>query len=126
MLVSTRARLRCQRLVAAVLLASAVTSGSLAVAAPASATTVGQQAVREASRHQGQAYQYGSAGPSRFDCSGLTMYVFKRLGRSLPHSSASQYNAPGVRHVSRSQLAAGDLVFTIRDGKIRHVFGRVS
>ena len=40
---------------------------------------------------------------------------------ALPHSSASQYNASGVRHVSRSQLAPGDLVFTIRDGRIGHV-----
>jgi cell wall-associated NlpC family hydrolase len=94
-----------------------------ATAAPAEAATatLGQRAVTEASHHYRAPYRYGSAGPSRFDCSGLTMYVFKRLGRSLPHSSASQYNASGVRHVSRAQLAAGDLVFTVRNGKIGHV-----
>ena len=94
----------------------------VATASPAEAsTTLGQRAVVEASHHYGQSYQYGAAGPTRFDCSGLTMYVFKRLGRTLPHSSASQYNATGVRHISRSSLAVGDLVFTIRDGRIRHV-----
>jgi cell wall-associated NlpC family hydrolase len=89
--------------------------------AEAATATLGQRAVTEASHHYKTPYQYGAAGPSRFDCSGLTMYVFKRLGRSLPHSSSSQYNASGVRHISRSQVAAGDLVFTIRDGKIGHV-----
>lgn len=89
--------------------------------APAEAATLGQRAAAEASRHYGKAYQYGAVGPTRFDCSGLTLYVFKRLGRTLPHSSAAQYNAPGVRHVSRASLAVGDLVFTIRTGRIRHV-----
>lgn len=94
----------------------------LAVAAPAeAATTLGQRAVTEAARHYQAPYRYGAVGPTRFDCSGFTMYVFQRLGRSLPHSSASQYNASGVRHISRASLALGDLVFTIRDGRIRHV-----
>lgn len=88
---------------------------------PAQATTLGQRAVAEAARHYGAPYQYGAAGPYRFDCSGLTLYVFARLGRSLPHSAALQYNARGVQHVSRAQLALGDLVFTIRSGGIRHV-----
>ena len=90
-------------------------------AAPAQAATLGQRAVVEAAHHYGQAYRYGAAGPTRFDCSGLTMYVFHRLGRSLPHSSASQYNARGVRHISRASLQVGDLVFTLRSGSIRHV-----
>ena len=109
------------RLLAIGLLTSAVTSTALVTAAPASAGTLGQRAVQEAARHYQAPYRYGSAGPSTFDCSGLTSYVFKRLGRSLPHSSASQYNASGVRHISKAQLAPGDLVFTIRDGRIRHV-----
>jgi cell wall-associated NlpC family hydrolase len=46
------------------------------------------------------------------------MFVFQRLGRSLLHNSEPQDDAAGVRHVSREQLAPGDLVFTIRDGRI--------
>ena len=91
------------------------------IASPAEATTLGQRAATEASHHYGQAYRYGAAGPTRFDCSGLTTYVFQRLGRSLPHNAAMQYNARGVRHVSRASLQVGDLVFTIRSGGIRHV-----
>jgi len=90
-------------------------------ASPAEATTLGQRAVTEASRHYGQAYRYGAAGPTRFDCSGLTTYVFQRLGCSLPHNAALQYSARGVRHVSRASLQVGDLVFTIRSGGIRHM-----
>ncbi len=90
-------------------------------ASPAEATTLGQRAVTEASRHYGQAYRYGAAGPTRFDCSGLTTYIFQRLGRSLPHNAAGQYGARGVRHVSRASLQVDDLVFTIRSGGIRRV-----
>ncbi|MCW2544909.1 MAG: glycoside hydrolase [Frankiales bacterium] len=94
----------------------------VAVATPAEASTsLNQRAVNEAAKHYGAPYKYGAAGPSRFDCSGFTRYVFGRLGRSLPHSSAAQYNAPGVHHISRSQVRPGDLVFTIRSGSIRHV-----
>jgi cell wall-associated NlpC family hydrolase len=122
MLVSTRARLRRKRLVAAVLLASAVMSGGLASASPASAATVGQQAVREASRHQGQPYVYGAAGPTKFDCSGYTMYVWGRLGKRLPHNSSQQYSSSAVRHISKSSKAVGDLVFmTNSSGRISHV-----
>lgn len=99
---------------------SAAALGSVGVV-PAEASTLNQRAVNEAAHHYGQHYQYGAAGPTRFDCSGLTMYVFRRLGRSLPHNAAAQYDARGVRHVSRAQLLPGDLVFTIRSGGIRHV-----
>jgi len=66
-------------------------------------------AVREAYRKLGSPYQWGAAGPSRFDCSGLTMWVWGKAGVSLPHSSQAQYS--GGRHVSRGNLQPGDLVF---------------
>lgn len=90
-------------------------------AAPASATTVplGARADTEARRHLGKPYSYGAAGPSRFDCSGFTLYVFARLGKRLPHNSRAQYDA--VRHVPRSEKRVGDLIFTKRSGVIRHV-----
>jgi cell wall-associated NlpC family hydrolase len=96
--------------------------GSLLVvgAAPAGASTPGASYIQEASRHHGQPYHYGSAGPNRFDCSGFTLYVFGRFGKRLPHSSSAQYNA--VRHVAKTAKQAGDLVF-FRDssGYIGHV-----
>jgi cell wall-associated NlpC family hydrolase len=95
--------------------------GLAATAAPATAgaTTLGQQADAEARRHIGKPYSYGAAGPSRFDCSGFTMYVFSRLGKRLPHNSRAQYDA--VQHVGRSEKRVGDLIFTKRNGRISHV-----
>jgi cell wall-associated NlpC family hydrolase len=54
-------------------------------------------------------YVWGTAGPNTFDCSGLTMMAWKAAGVSLPHNAAAQWSS--VPHISRSQLAPGDLVF---------------
>jgi len=54
-------------------------------------------------------YQWGAAGPNTFDCSGFTMAAWKSAGVSLPHNAAQQYSK--TRHISRSQLQPGDLVF---------------
>lgn len=111
-----------RRQLAVLLTGLAILAAPIATATPAeAATSLGQRAVSEAARHYGAPYKYGAVGPSRFDCSGFTRYVFGRLGRSLPHSSSAQYNAAGVHHISRSQVRPGDLVFTIRSGSIRHV-----
>ena len=65
---------------------------------------------------------YGTAGPHRFDCSGFTRYVWGRLGKSLPHSSAQQYSSSAVRHVAKSERTAGDLIFMKNSsGRITHV-----
>ncbi|HUR51622.1 MAG TPA: NlpC/P60 family protein [Mycobacteriales bacterium] len=66
-------------------------------------------AVREAYRKLGSPYRWGAAGPSSFDCSGLTMWSWGKAGVSLPHSSQAQYSSN--RHVSRSNVQPGDLVF---------------
>jgi len=67
-------------------------------------------AVRYAFSKLGDRYVYGTAGPNTFDCSGLTMAAWKAAGKSLPHNAASQYNT--VRHIAKSALAPGDLVFS--------------
>jgi cell wall-associated NlpC family hydrolase len=66
-------------------------------------------AVHEAYRKLGSPYRWGAAGPSSFDCSGLTMWVWGKAGVSLPHSSQAQYSSG--RHVSRGNIQPGDLVF---------------
>ena len=75
--------------------------------APASGNAAA--AVAYARAQVGKAYVYGAAGPSAFDCSGLTMMAWRQAGVSLPHSSGAQYS--GGRKVSRSDLQPGDLVF---------------
>lgn len=65
--------------------------------------------VRLALEHQGEPYVWGTAGPDRFDCSGLVWYVFKQLGVKLPRTVAGQYRSG--RPIPKDQLQPGDLVF---------------
>ena len=78
------------------------------------------QRVMKVARHQkGDPYVYGAAGPNAFDCSGLTMYVYKRAtGISLQHTATSQFRK-GDR-ISRKQARPGDLVFFHNSGGIYH------
>ena len=87
------------------------------------ATTVpvsgkGATAVETAKKYIGCSYVYGASGPSSFDCSGFTSYVFKQHGISLNRTAAGQYSN-GVA-VSRNQLQPGDLVMFGKSG-INHV-----
>jgi cell wall-associated NlpC family hydrolase len=96
--------------------------GASWTASPASAATVGQQAVLEASRQGGQPYVYGAAGPTKFDSSGYTMYVFAKMGKRLPHNASAQYSSSAVRHISQASKAVGDLLFMKNSGgRITHV-----
>jgi cell wall-associated NlpC family hydrolase len=74
----------------------------------------------------GYRYTYGGSSPSRgFDCSGLTSYIYRQFGVSLPHNAAAQYNtAYGASVGSMENLSPGDLVFfvgTTRGRGITHV-----
>jgi cell wall-associated NlpC family hydrolase len=73
-----------------------------------------------AKRYLGVDYNFGSASPDEFDCSGFTMFVFKIVGINLPHSAAAQANIGQA--ISKSNLEPGDLVFfqTYKPG-ISHV-----
>jgi cell wall-associated NlpC family hydrolase len=96
--------------------------GSEARTAAVSSTVVidvesfGQEVLSEAARHRGAPYRYGATGPSAFDCSGFTRYVFGRFGKSLPHNAAGQRHA--TRAVSRSSMRVGDLVFLDGNGHV--------
>ena len=54
-------------------------------------------------------YVWAASGPNAFDCSGLAMWCYGKVGISLPHSSSEQYHSG--QHVSRKDLQPGDLVF---------------
>ncbi|MEV4617096.1 C40 family peptidase [Asanoa sp. NPDC049573] len=77
-------------------------------------TPSGAKVLAEAKRHVGQPYRYAAAGPSAFDCSGYTMYVYRKAaGRKLPHKANSQQRYG--RAVSKSGARPGDLVI-VRSG----------
>ncbi|WP_051515751.1 C40 family peptidase [Candidatus Blastococcus massiliensis] len=78
-------------------------------AASAPAPAPAQVAVDTARAQVGKAYQYGAAGPDRFDCSGLTQYSYRAAGIELPHSSKAQ-SEMGVT-VHPYEMQPGDLVF---------------
>jgi cell wall-associated NlpC family hydrolase len=63
-----------------------------------------------AMQYLGTPYRWGGSSPSTgFDCSGFVMYVFSRVGVSLPRVVSAQWTV-GVP-VSRSELQPGDIVF---------------
>jgi peptidoglycan DL-endopeptidase CwlO len=76
----------------------------------------GRRAAAVALKYRGVPYQWGSAGPHGFDCSGLVRHVYAQVGVWLPHNAARQfeYGTP----VAREELEPGDLVFFDR---LRHI-----
>ncbi|PRH77402.1 glycoside hydrolase [Streptomyces solincola] len=83
------------------------------------ATSHAAKALSTAAAKKGAPYAYGATGPSRFDCSGLTLYSYKKAGKSLPRTAQQQYNK--TRHLSTSGRQKGDLVFFHRGGSVYHV-----
>lgn len=62
-----------------------------------------------ASQFLGRPYVWGGNGPSSFDCSGFTSYVFGHFGYSLNRTSETQVNQGTP--VDFNDLQPGDLVF---------------
>lgn len=101
--------------------AGLATAGGIVAGLPTTAhaaTNIGASAVAIAASEAGKPYVYGGSGPSSFDCSGLVSYVYARLGVSLPHNAAAQYNS--MAHVPQSQIQPGDIVFFYNASGIYH------
>jgi cell wall-associated NlpC family hydrolase len=66
-------------------------------------------AVNFAYAQLGKPYEWAAAGPSSYDCSGLTLAAWRAAGVYLPHNAAMQYNS--LPHIRSGSLRPGDLVF---------------
>lgn len=72
-----------------------------------------------AAKFMGRPYVWGASGPSSFDCSGFTAYVYQAFGVYLDHYTGSQYGSGEA--VSKGNLAPGDLVFFNTYASVSHV-----
>lgn len=85
-------------------------TGSTKVTVVASRTKV----LAEARKHMGKPYKFGAVGPSAFDCSGFTKYVYRvAAGRVLPHKANDQQRSG--TGVAKNKALPGDLI-VIRSG----------
>ncbi len=86
----------------------------------AAGKTLGDQVIAYARKFLGTPYKLGASGPSRFDCSGFTTYVFKHFGYKITPYSGTQFKEGRPVH-SYSDLQKGDLVFFGKRGSVRDI-----
>lgn len=84
------------------------TTNAPAVPQQASLTRV-QVVINYAMAQRGKPYRWNAAGPGAFDCSGLVLASYARIGITLYHYTGAMLNV-GHR-VSRGAMQPGDLVF---------------
>ncbi len=73
----------------------------------------GAGAVRAALTRIGDPYVWGATGPDQFDCSGLVVWAYQQVGKTVPRSSQAQ--AQGGTPVSRDNLQPGDVIIFYND-----------
>jgi cell wall-associated NlpC family hydrolase len=112
---ATRTVRRSKLLIATAAIAGAATLGACSPAQEGQ----GNHAVNIAQAYLGTPYVYGGAAPGGFDCSGLTEYVYGRLGKYLPRSAEQQFEY--VQKIPQSWKQKGDLIFFGSPGAVYHV-----
>ncbi len=98
-----------------------VSSGTTANKTSAATSSRGKQIVDEAYKLLGVRYVTGgnSWSDGGFDCSGLTQFVYKRLGISIPRTTRQQW--AGISNkVSASNRKVGDIIIFQKSGRIYH------
>ena len=97
---------------------------TMAAEEAASDSPLAMAMVDYASKFIGTRYRSGASGPSAFDCSGFTSYVYKNFGITLSRSSRTQY-LEGEK-VSNNNVKPGDLLFFSSRGSGRGRVGHVA
>ena len=86
-------------------------------------TTEQSDIIKYGEKYLHKPYRYAGKGPSSFDCSGFTSFVFKEFGYNLNSSSAGQ-SQQGTPVTRTEELQIGDLVFfegRSHNGRVGHV-----
>jgi cell wall-associated NlpC family hydrolase len=76
------------------------------------------RAVTVALAQRGDPYRFGATGPNAFDCSGLTLFSYRRVGRSIPRTTDQQ--KAGLRAVPKSAKRRGDIILFVNGGNAYH------
>ncbi len=76
---------------------------------PPPSTSKVEKAIAFAMDQVGEPYKWGGAGPSSWDCSGLTMRAWQAAGINLPHYAGAQY--ANTKAVPINNIVRGDLLF---------------
>ena len=76
---------------------------------PPPRTNIRDVVVDEALAQLDRPYRYAGAGPTAFDASGFTQFVYGKCGLELPHSATSQH-AQGAS-IPFGKARRGDLLF---------------
>jgi cell wall-associated NlpC family hydrolase len=98
------------------------TTLGLALVAPSdaqAATYKGAAALKVVAAQKGDPYKYGATGPSRFDCSGLMLYSFGKVGKKIPRTTNDQYAK--ATKINAANRKVGDLVFLYSGSNEYHV-----
>ncbi|MEK5052549.1 C40 family peptidase [Niallia sp. FSL K6-0212] len=77
--------------------------------APEASAASKKSVVTVAKNYIGTPYKYGGTSPKGFDCSGFVGYSYKKVGKSLPRTTASIYKKG--KKVKKANLQKGDLIF---------------
>ena len=69
-----------------------------------------ERIIQEAKKHLGKPYRWAANGPSAFDCSGFTKYVYKQFGYNIPRTANHQGEQLRPVLGDMTSLQKGDLI----------------
>lgn len=94
-------------------------SDDTSAASTSTGTGRGASALAFARKQLGKPYRFAAAGPSAYDCSGLTSAAWAAAGVHITRTSQSQFH--DGQSVAKSDLQPGDLVFYYNSSAPTHV-----